>query len=641
MLVSRILKLLPNSVEWMVLFNLLTVGKITNHDTIRAMYHLPSDIPLDPYSHAVLTDQGHFLATLEGNKLVNADTLEILETDLSPHALSDRYAHRLKLVTPDDADCLGLAEMAPFSPVLLHLRLEGQVGKAQAIFDREPSFEHYELLQSVGVKFLAGEYRDDYYLAYFQNRLPIHIHAGILSHFSRTAHCNVFFFRHGDIDSPLEAGLLSAAQVRVTFSKERCLKALSQLADRACETSLSMTCQPPAPNASFPYGDLVPLGFVLRALKAEITSGRASEELVSAHDRLEQHVMHQQEDHLWAFHNQRLITATDSSLVLLGLSEPRSVAELERFNNGQGGYYPQLWSEMKQSGRMTIDSQCQHWCQPDYATTCVVRGLRQAAGLAESTSIETLTTGFDTRSGLYFANPYLVDWVLAETLRSQTQADVTIDAPDFKTIALGDQVGSEVLNSMNPDFSFGRFDLAMSTALGILTLSALGVSDRTIRVAQLRLMELLMDTMQPGSKVLPSIPFYSTLRIGEETPNEERIAMQLNEFFNRGPQHQKQVRTIADQLHQISLYADTHQMISTSLYALALSQPCDPTQRAHFQGWKTHQPMDFHPRYRCSDHSEYITKFALPPYLTANSSTDLTQELSHESSYDRSCVTVG
>jgi hypothetical protein len=123
MLVSEILKLLPNSVEWMVLFNLSTVGQITNHDTIRAMYHLPADIPLDPYSHAVLTDQGHFLAVLEGSKLVNADTLEILDTDLSPHALSDRYAHRLKLVTPDDADCLGLAEMAPFSPVLLHLPL--------------------------------------------------------------------------------------------------------------------------------------------------------------------------------------------------------------------------------------------------------------------------------------------------------------------------------------------------------------------------------------------------------------------------------------------------------------------------------------------------------------------------------------
>jgi hypothetical protein len=482
----------------------------------------------------------------------------------------------------------------------------------------------------VGVKFLAGEYRDDYYLAYFQNRLPIHIHAGILSHFSRTAHCNVFFFRHGDIDAPLEVGLLSAAQVRVTFSKDRCLKALIQLADRACETSLSMTCQPPAPDATFPYGDLVPLGFVLRALKAEIATDRASEDLIAAHDRLQNHVIQQQEDNLWAFHNQRLITATDSSLVLLGLTQARSVAELERFNDGQGRYYPQLWSETKQPGRMIIDSQCQHWCQPDYATTCVVRGLRQAVDFAEATSIDTLTAGFETRSGLYFANPYLVDWVLAEALRSQNPHDP-------KTIALRDRLRSEVLNSMNLDFSFGRFDLAMSTSLGILTLSALGVNDRTIRVAQLRLMELLTDIMQLGPKALPNIPFYSTLRIGEETPNEERIALQLNEFFNRGPQHQKQVRTIADQLHQISLYLDTHQMISTSLYSLALSQPCDPTQRSHFQDWKINQPLEFHPRYRCSNHTEYITQFALPPYLTPY----LPQELSHESSHDRSCVAVG
>ena len=102
----------------------------------------------------------------------------------------------MQLVPVDESHCLGLGEQPPFSPVILHLKIEDDLGKATAIFDREPCFEHYELLRAVGVKFVGGEVKDDYYLAGFQNRLPVHIHAGILSHFSRTAHCNVFFFQH-------------------------------------------------------------------------------------------------------------------------------------------------------------------------------------------------------------------------------------------------------------------------------------------------------------------------------------------------------------------------------------------------------------------------------------------------------------
>jgi hypothetical protein len=600
MLVSEILNLLPGSLEWMVLFNLTNVGRIANYETIRGMYHLPPEVPLEPYSHVVLTDQGRFLAPHEGFKLLNPETSEIWDANQVPNSLGDRYAERLALVDPDVADCLGLAETPPFAPVLLHLRLEGDRGKAQAIFDREPDFTHYELLQAVGVKFLAGEQQEDYYLAHFQNRLPIHIHAGILSHFSRTAHCNIFFFRHGNIDAPLEAGLLSAAQVRIEWSKKRCLQNLADLADRACESSLSMTCLPPAPEPAFPYGDLVPLGFVLRALQQAIASPTAIPETKAAYDRLQTHVMQQQEDELWAFHQQRLITATDSSLVLLGLHEVASVEALERFSNQQGAYYPQLWSTAKEPGKMLIDQQCQHWCQPDYATTCVIRGLRWAAGLTEKTPIDYLQAGFDTRSGLYFANPYLVDWVLAESIRADATAG-----------ELRDRLRTETLNSLNQDYSFGHFDVTLSTALGILTLGTLGVADRTIRALQLRLMELLNDiASQPVST-----PFYSTLHIDDSVANEERVAMQVNEFLSRGKHHQKQIRTISAQLHHISLYQDTHQMITTALCSLALAQPCDPTK---YTTWQSIQPGQSHPhpRYTCQNHSEYIAKFALPPYLT-------------------------
>jgi hypothetical protein len=597
MQVSDILKLLPESLDWMVLFNLSSVGRITTSETIRGMYHLPETMPLEPYSHVVLTSHGRFLATDSGLQLVEADTGEIWDVDRTPNSLGDRYRDRLNLVTVNEADCLGLAEEAPFSPVLLHLRLEGDCGKAQAIFDREPSFEHYELLQAVGVKFLRGEAKENYYLAHFQNRLPIHIHAGILSHFSRTAHCNVFFFRHGNIHAPLETGLQQAAQVRAQWSQKRCLEGLIPLAEKACETPLSMTCQPPAPEQPFPYGDLVPLGFVLRALNHAVQSGEATPELIAAQEKLEAHVIAQQEEDLWAFHRQRLITATDSSLVLLGLNAPNSVEALERFADGKGGYYHQLWSNTKEPGKMLFHDDCSHWCQPDYGTTCIIRSLRHTAGLSEKTSIEYLEAGFEQRSGLYFANPYLVDWVLAEAIRDDAQAT-----------SLRDRLRIEVLNSLNADYSFGQYDLAFSTALGILTLGALGVCDRTIRVVQLRLMELISYPVQKSA----AIPFYSTLKMDEAVPQETQNALRIAEFFNRSETKQKQIRTIAGEVHNISLYLDTHRMITTAVFALALSQPCDPTV------WELKpsiHPDDCHARYRCQTHSDYIAKFALLPYL--------------------------
>lgn len=595
MQISEILKLLPASLEWMVLFNLSAIISLADADTVRAMYHLPPTAALSPYSHVVLTSDGRFLASRSGNKLVEAETGEIWDIDRTPHSLSDRFVQRLALVAVDEADCLGLAESAPFSPVLLHLRLKGDCGKAVGIFDREPSFDHYELLQAVGVKFLGGEQQAEYYVAHFQNRLPIHIHAGILSHFSRTAHCNVFFFRHGNIDASLEAGLLQAAQVRVQWAEQRSLAGLARLATTACGRSLSMTCQPPAPAPSFPYGDLVPLGFVLRALRQ--TAKNAPAECDAAHTQLQAHVLDQQEDQLWAFHNQRLITATDSSLVLLGLQEPASVEALEQFADGQGGYYPQLWAESAEPGKMVIDESCRHWCQSDYATTCLVRGLRREAGLSETTSIDYLTANFEHRSGLFFTNPYLVDWMLAEAVRDDPQGQ-----------GLRDQLHTEVMASLNVDYSFGLYDEALSTALGLLTLSALGVNDRTIRVLQLRLMELINYPIQKT----PAMPFYSTLRVDEQVPEAAQGMVQLNEFFNRSQSGQKQLRTISGQLHSISFYLDTYQMITTSLFALALAQPCDATvQRSDVEA------APCHPRYRCNTHSEYIAKFALPPYLKA------------------------
>ena len=47
----------------------------------------------------------------------------------------------------------------------------------------------------------------------------------------------------------------------------RCLEQVVELAYRACKEPMPMKCIPPYPESSYPFGDLVPLGFLLKALK--------------------------------------------------------------------------------------------------------------------------------------------------------------------------------------------------------------------------------------------------------------------------------------------------------------------------------------------------------------------------------------
>jgi hypothetical protein len=490
----------------------------------------------------------------------------------------------------DEADCLGIGEKAPFPPVLLYLQIKSGYGEAKAVFYQEPSQAHYELLQAVGVKFLGGYQQGSYYVAQFHNRLPVHIHAGILAHFTRTGNCNLFFLQHGYIDSQLEAGLLKALESRVTWARNLCFKAAAQLSNEACHQAMAMTCYPPPPAELFPLGDLVPLGFLLKALNVA-----ASDSSISAiRDSLTSLLLNKRQGYLWSFDTDCITTSTDSMLVLQGFDAPEAVEALEIFADGYGGYYPQLWSQDQQPGKMVIDHGNRHWCQPDYATTCLVRALRSEVGLTTKTTTEYLAAGFETRSGLYFANPYMVDWALASAL-SQDQS-----AADLKHKLL-----TEILASMNDDYSFGIYDVAMSTAFAILSLALLGYRGRTMRLAQLR----LLDFMEPQGTWPAATPFYSTLLIDDKRiPPNKLFRLLLSD-------RQKQIIQINNQYHGISYYVDTYRMIATAVAALALDEKCCPTNRDTNLIHMTQ--MEKHPRYQCRNHSEYIAKFALPPYLSA------------------------
>ena len=609
--VTDILRTLPASLEWMVLFKLSALRKLTDESTIKAMFHLPLLTELSGYSHVILANTGRFLACEERSRLVESFSGRGWSRERIRHSLWDRFQEQLSLFSVNEADCVGLGESAPHPPVLLHIKIQDGVGQAQATFAQAPSQQHYELLQAIGVQFLGGTQQGNTYLAQFQNFLPTHIHAGILSHFSRTAHCNLFFLRHGNIDTDLEEGLLKAAKARITWAKEQSCKALAQLSNHACEQSLAMTCQPPLPEPPFPYGDLVPLGFAAKALrhtKKSSPSQTPNDTILTACQTLESFLLSQRRYNLWAFHRDRLITATDSALVLQGLSQLDlldSIEALEQFADGNGGYYPQLWSTENQPNRMVFDEQCCHWCQPDFATTCAIAALRKASGLTPKTSIHYLAARIDHRSGLYFANPYLVDWFVACALPK-----------DISAAPLRQQLLTEILASINSDYSFGQYDIALSTALAILCLTELGWRDRTIQLSQLT----LLNYGDEQGLYSTSTPFYSSLRVDQTLSSKEITLRLIQESMavKASSSAHKQIRKVCDEYHAISLYEDTHSLITTAVVTLALSDiqiEHNPNEEGGdaLKKWGDERiSIDVHPRYQCCDPCDYIVNFALP-----------------------------
>jgi hypothetical protein len=218
-----------------------------------------------------------------------------------------------------------------------------------------------------------------------------------------------------------------------------------------------------------------------------------------------------------------------------------------------------------------------HWCQTDFATTCLVRALRSRAGLPERTPDALIESWYERRAGLFFANPYLADWVVAQALASSNRMD-----------GLCRRLVASIAASRNDDFSFGRFDKALSTALAILALTAAGSHGRLVRMAQLR----LLDFMTPTGQFPRSSPFYSSL------------------LSDRKPGENSQIVDVAGRAHELSLYHDSCQTIGTAVAAMALAAECHPEE----YDIERPQSEDLE-RYECPDAASYIRRFALPPYM--------------------------
>jgi hypothetical protein len=592
-----ILEQLPGQLEWLVLFRLSAIRTVVDEAMVRRMYFLPDTVRLDDFSHVILTSAGRFLARADpGHQLTSYGGEAPIGLSPGDASIRTRYAAELALLDLSNADCVGVGRKPDGPPAFLRVTLNGMEGQAVALFDHRPSGLHYDLLPAVGVELVAVERAGHFHTARFSNRLPIHAKAGALSGFGRTAHCNDFFLNHGEIDEPLLNGLVQASEDRTRWGRMVCGAVLEKLAKAAPTRPPTMTCCPPPPQASHAYGDLVPLGLLLRALETVPHEGNDDAFAALGRrltvDALRRHLLDRRHNRLWPFHTGRLVTATDSALILLGLQDREAIEALEIFHTSADGYVPQLWSEHDEPDRMRVHPCNRHWRQADFATTCMIRGLRARARLPERTPLSVIESRFDRRSGLFFANPYLVDLCTALAI-----------AEDPNARNLCKRLEREVIDSVNANGSFGRYDEPLSTALAILVLGTVGYRGRLLRLAQLRLVEHLEST--DGWPV--STPFYSTFLL-DRTEVARPGAREMEE--TTGAEETSGHLSVDGEVHEVSRYRDEHRVIFAAVAAMALNVPCE--LREPDPNLVEHAPA--HPRYRCRDLDEYVAGFALPPY---------------------------
>jgi hypothetical protein len=558
MTARAVLSALHASVPSLVLFRLAALRPLMDEHALRVMLGVPDGVDLAGATHVAITPFGPLVADADGR--VAHIRLGEPPSVPKPDSLYGAYAYHLAVLPASEPDCLAVGRLAGEAPVALHVSARGIHADGVAAFTREPLQRDYELLRAVGVEYLGGERRGALFVARFRNRLDQHLLAARLAGFSRTDHCNRFFLGGGRLDEPLAQGLRAAAGARIADGLARTRTALATMAPAP------LVSVPPPPATPEPYGDVVPLGFALAAL-------RAAPETRSAADAVAARLLRYRRDGLWPYHAGGLVTATDTALVLQGLEEG-DVAPLDAFRAPGGGYLPQLSAQTGDATHMPTTLQTRHWRLPEAGTTALVVGLRRRAGLPAGEDMRWLARRFDRRGALFFANPYLMDWALAQAL-GEEHADVRRRLRD------------ELVAATRADHAFGQYDEALSTSLAILALATLGERGRIIRLAQLR----LLDFIESDGRLPAATPFYSSVLVEPGT-------------HAHGPQ----VVQVAGRRHAVTLYVDTERVITTALAVQALAAPADD------------RPSEIpaeppHPRYLCGDAESYIAQFALPPYV--------------------------
>jgi hypothetical protein len=348
-----------------------------------------------------------------------------------------------------------------------------------------------------------------------------------------------------------------------------------------------LSCVPPFRPASAPYGDVVPAALALGAL-----DGRHGCE--SAAESLRCHLQERRCGDLYPFQRGGLPEAVDTGLVLLGHDDPAAARALQAFADGRGGYEAQRSDAVAAPGVMARTVVNRLWCQADFATTCLVVAHRSAAGLDSPGAQAWLAARVETRGGLFFANPFWTDWFLALALAAEAGTE------DLRALVAG-----EVLASALADGAFGSYDVALSTALALLALDALGVSDPRVERARTRLGELQQrDGWWPAAA-----PFSSCL----ETPSERLPAAVATRLALR--ERAGELVRVGGRVFGVTWWRERLAVVTTALCIRAIG----PVRvRATGIARRTRSaPRPLHRRYLCRDAVDYIARDALPPYVEA------------------------
>lgn len=572
MIVAEILKKLPETCTWMVLFNLSKIKTFADDETIKRMYFLNPNVQLNEFTHVVLTSQGRYVAPVNGNYLVHGEelvTYDYTDTD----TLGKRYNHLLAEFNINNADSLAVAVDNEYGDVCLYIEIDNALATAKSVFKTPPSKLHYDLLNAVGVTYKGGQQSNAGFVASYQNSLPLHIQSAIFADFSRTDNCNYFFFKHGNIDQFLAMGLGMAANSRLEKSLLGIRKQLEGVATRALNEKLAMSWLPPEGGQTFPFGDQVPLGFVNLALK---NYGEKNVQPL-----VEESLNNNKLRGLWAFETNDLETATDSSLVLQSMDDKQAAELIQKFYDGSGGYVPQLWSLTPQTGEMPYVPEKRHWCQADFGSTCLTYASRRKLGFESNADTEKyLLEGFDTRSGLYYANPFFIDWIYAQALNHIQHAE------EARLKLQG-----EILSALQDGYYVNNYDTVLSTSYACLALKETGYNGRAIKAMQI----FIMNNFEKACNG-QNIPFYSSL-------------------ISATPVNGRQVHVNGYTL-ALSFHEDTYNMLLLSAAAMALNiQPVNDDDAAKVEQYIAATP---HARYTCADHKNYVEQFALVPYMKSN-----------------------
>lgn len=575
-----ILKSMPASTEWLVLFRLNKIREVADDGTVKAMFFLPDGLILDEYSFVILSSEGTMMLKNETTELYDVTHQRVYIGEFS-ESIFDEYQNDVTASSFQNPDCIGLGSRPPSEPVIVIMKIENGLVDAETFLISKPDFKNYELLKSIGVTFVGSEFVNGRSRVRFQNKLPSHIHSGILAHFKRTDNCNQFFFNHCNINEQLEKGLINSTLNKINHGREDAFNRVCEFAKSISDEVESLTCCPPAPAKEFRYGDIVPYGFVLAAISPKYNNDFLSH--LPIRENVMKYLNEVSNAGLWSYDRKGIVTATDSAFVLLGYYKPQSVLALERFSDGNGGYYPQLFSDTVGEHQMKMDNSNSHWCKTDIGTTYLVAALRSNAELPETTGNEFYERTFEHRGSLFFANPYMTDYFLAMALSCRDNQVCKV---------LREKLKNEIICSMNEDYSFGKFDVPLSSAFAILALSELGFNNRVLSLCQLKLSGMLKDDTDN------MIPFYSTLKIDKQKFSPMKITSMI---FADG---RKQIIERDGHYFAVSLYKDKPGIITTSVVSMALSVKSNPNiNDIEILKEKSDDVKEI---YTCENHKQYI-----------------------------------